>query len=172
VINDDRNRRDRTATLPELGPDIQHPNALAAERILYDVHYLKTLTETDLVPYPFAVLWRLVYFPAYPGAAELTGELRRLGLRAPVEIEAPRPLLYNVRRKGGRTVVHLLNYGDDRSCPVTLRWQAGAPSSVRLESPDGEAKLTIPGHKLQVSAVKRYTVLVAEGSPPPAMRCF
>lgn len=239
VIKDDRNWRDRTATLPELASDIQYLNALAAERILYDVHYLKTLTETDLRPYPFAVLFsadrmsdgaariltdyvraggtllatkdasafdedgrerpdfalrelygfgraarpasklertagkgRLVYFPAYPPVAELVAELRRLGLRAPVEIEAPKPVLYNVRRKGGRTIVHLLNYDDDRSYPVTLRWQAGAPSSVRLESPDGEAKVTVSGGDVQVSAVKRYTVLVAEGSPPPATRCF
>jgi hypothetical protein len=239
VVKDDRNWRDKTPPVAELASDILYLNALASQRILYDVHYLSTLTAEEIAPYPFVVLFsadrmsdeaariltayatgggtliamrdasafqengqarpdfalrelygfgraarpaarlerpagkgRLVYFPNYLPAAELAGELRRLGMLAPVEIAAPTPVLYNVRLKGRQTIVHLLNYDDEQPHPVTVRWSGGVPARVRAESPDGESELAVSGQEIHLSGVRRYTVLVGEGSPPTSTRCF
>lgn len=116
---------------------------------------------------------RVIYYPAYPTTERLAADLRALGLKQAVEIDAPPAVLFNARLKGNRTIVHLLNYDDSGAKAAVLR-TSGA-TAVRAWSPDGgeAARATLAdATRIEVPALKRYTVVVIEGEPWRATRDF
>jgi hypothetical protein len=219
-------------------------NRLAANRLLYDIHYADKLRAEALAPYPFVVLLgarnmsdgaagaveeylrgggtvvamedaslgdetgkaradfalsgvygfsvknrptrravravgrgRLIYYPQHPSPEALVADLRSLNLHQAVECEGPSPVLYNVRRKGDRLIVHLLNYDDAATYPVRLRLTVavGGGRELSPDHPEVEPVVQKPSGEIEIPRLKRYSVLVLEkgaGELPASTHSF
>jgi hypothetical protein len=134
--------------------------------MIYDVVFEQDATSANLLQYRLVIAAPSVSLrQQWKRYEELHAE--DLAAASPVTMTAPDSVLVNVHgHSSGRTLVHLLNYGDTPAIDIDLK-VAGRFSSAQLLSPDMESRpipLFSDGSltQLRLAELRTYDLLVLE----------
>jgi len=146
--------------------DLAFLDTLAAHNVIYDVVFEQDATSGKLSQYLFVIAAPSVAVrPQWRRYEEIRPE--DLAAASPVTLTAPDSVLVNVHgQSSGRTIVHLLNYGDTTAIDIDLKLP-GRFSSAQLLSPDIEPSsipLSTEGSlmQLRVPELRTYDLVVLE----------
>lgn len=146
--------------------DLAFLDTLAAHNVIYDVVFEQDATSANLLRYRVVIAAPSVSLrQQWKRYEELPPE--DLAAASPVTVTAPDSVLVNVHgHSSGRTLVHLLNYGDTPAIDIDLE-VAGRFSSAQLLSPDmepGPIPLSSDGSftHLRLAELRTYDLLVLE----------
>ena len=146
--------------------DLAFLDALAAHNVIYDVVFEQDATSVNLLRYRLVIAAPSVSLqPQWKRYEELHPE--DLAAASSVTVTAPDSVLVNVHgHSSGRTLVHLLNYGDTPAIDIELK-VAGQFSSAQALSPDAEPRpipLFSDGSltQLRLAELRTYDLLVLE----------
>jgi hypothetical protein len=146
--------------------DLAFLDTLAAHNVIYDVVFEQDATSAKLSQYLFVIAAPSVALrPQWRRYEELHPE--DLAAASPVAVSAPDSVLVNMHGQStGRTIVHLLNYGDTTAIDIDLKLP-GRFSSAQLLSPDievGSIPLSTDGSltQLRVPELRTYDLVVLE----------
>ena len=146
--------------------DLAFLDTLAAHNMIYDVVFEQDATSANLLQYRLVIAAPSVSLrQQWKRYEELHAE--DLAAASPVTMTAPDSVLVNVHgHSSGRTLVHLLNYGDTPAIDIDLK-VAGRFSSAQLLSPDMESRpipLFSDGSltQLRLAELRTYDLLVLE----------
>jgi hypothetical protein len=161
--------------LDDRSSDVALLNGLAAHNVAYDVLYENDLTSDKLAPYSAVALLtantvRAKALAAIQSFVAHGGKLFAAGVRASVQVAAPKGVFYNAlsqsaARGQSRVLVHLLNYTPHAAGSIKVRVK-GAFEKVTLLSPDSPREparvLASSGGftEIEVPALGTYSLLV------------
>ncbi len=144
--------------------DIAFLNELAARNLIYDVVFEQDAKPEILARYPIVLGAPSV--PLRSGWRRYQNTIQaEIEAASPVGVTAPDSVIINLHaQRTGRTVVHLLNYGDTAVLDIDLKVR-GRFSSVRLFSPDIDAR-SLPAYsdgqftEIRIPELRIYDLVV------------